>query len=161
MTRHERRTCPSCTAPGAIPIVFGYPGPELAPLVESRRISLGGCMVPVEVPSFECLACGHAFGITEEDHAAADALLDEMLPENNGEEDVADETRTSAIPTGACSTGGRPGMNAVFVDQDSLLSPARAEGADGLIGDAMLLAVRGSPEFALWADGAEHALKKG
>ncbi|MFM2152307.1 MAG: hypothetical protein RL199_742 [Pseudomonadota bacterium] len=42
-------------------------------------------MLPVEVPSFECLACGHAFGITEEDHAAADAILEELLPP---EEDV-------------------------------------------------------------------------
>ena len=49
-------------------------------------------------------------------------------------------------------------MQAVFVTPDSLLYPARAE-SDGAIGDAMLLAVRGSPEFELWADEA-RPLKK-
>jgi hypothetical protein len=89
MTRHERRTCPACGTPGAVPIVFGYPGPELRPLVQERRIALGGCMFPAEIPAFDCLGCGHAFGFSPDDHAAADALLDEMLPQD-GKDDGDD-----------------------------------------------------------------------
>jgi hypothetical protein len=58
MTRHERRTCPACATPGAVPVAGGLPG---------------------AVPAFECLDCGRLFGVTDDDRLAAEALLAELV----------------------------------------------------------------------------------
>ncbi|MFM2152301.1 MAG: hypothetical protein RL199_736 [Pseudomonadota bacterium] len=97
MTRHERRTCPACNAAGAIPLVFGAREPGLGPLAHDRRVAPGGRMPTPEVPSFECLGCGHAFGFTSDDHAAADALLDELSPDVADVADDADDADVADV----------------------------------------------------------------
>lgn len=60
-TEAERRTCPACGMPGARPIVYGLPSPDL---FEDPEGELGGCMITPDDPAFRCrnLDCGHAFG---------------------------------------------------------------------------------------------------
>jgi hypothetical protein len=54
------RPCPRCGATDAVPVLYGYPGPEMADASERGDIRLGGCMVWSEAPDYECRACGAA-----------------------------------------------------------------------------------------------------
>jgi len=69
MTRHERRTCPACATPGAVPVAGSLLG---------------------AVPAFECLDCGRLFGVTAADRLAADALLAELCPAADAGADAFD-----------------------------------------------------------------------
>ncbi len=60
-------TCPRCRAEiQPVPILYGYPSPEMFADAEARRIRLGGCMIGDESPEFECPACGGALPFVSE-----------------------------------------------------------------------------------------------
>ncbi len=59
VTKSEQPTCPSCGEVRTIPIIYGFPAPEMRPLVESGRIHLGGCCITHCDPDLRCTACGH------------------------------------------------------------------------------------------------------
>jgi DNA-directed RNA polymerase subunit RPC12/RpoP len=50
--------CPRCaTVATMVPIVFGYPSPEMAQAADRGEVALGGCMVSSEDPTHVCAAC--------------------------------------------------------------------------------------------------------
>jgi hypothetical protein len=51
-----------------LPIVFGYPMPELFEAEQRGEVALGGCVVTGEDPTHRCAACG------------ADVILDDDAP---------------------------------------------------------------------------------
>jgi hypothetical protein len=58
MTR-GRPTCPKCGGNSTIPIVYGYPGPELREAWERDEVMLGGCCVVDNDPKWYCPKCYH------------------------------------------------------------------------------------------------------
>jgi hypothetical protein len=50
--------CPACGATDVVPIVYGYPSPELTAESLRGEVVLGGCLVGEESPEYECRACG-------------------------------------------------------------------------------------------------------
>lgn len=54
----EPTVCPVCgnlVAP--VPIVFGYPSPDLFAEAEAGEVELGGCVVSEHDPTHRCPAC--------------------------------------------------------------------------------------------------------
>ena len=51
--------CPRCGSEDVLPIVYGYPGPELAEESIAGKVKLGGCLVGPDSPEFYCKACRH------------------------------------------------------------------------------------------------------
>ena len=49
--------CPRCGAREAVPVAYGYPGPEAAAAQERGELVLGGCMIGDESPEFICGHC--------------------------------------------------------------------------------------------------------
>jgi hypothetical protein len=45
-----------------VPIVYGFPGSELAEDAEEGLVVLGGCCVSEADPTRACLDCGHPLG---------------------------------------------------------------------------------------------------
>lgn len=77
--------CPACGGE-VVPVVFGYPGPEMMQQAEQGRVVLAGCAIPLrpEDEALACRACGRrlpgreawgdgllerAFGLAAEAHA--------------------------------------------------------------------------------------------
>ena len=57
-----RRTCPSCGAARAVPIVYGYPVPVTMVGAELGLLLTWGCLVGDDLPRWSCPACGHRWG---------------------------------------------------------------------------------------------------
>lgn len=53
--------CPRCRSDDTIPIVYGYPGPELMEAMERGEIMLGGCCIEDHQPLWHCRKCRHEF----------------------------------------------------------------------------------------------------
>lgn len=51
------RKCPACGEGKVVPIVYGYPGGEMIRKSGEGEITLGGCVISPEDPSWQCLAC--------------------------------------------------------------------------------------------------------
>jgi len=50
--------CPRCHAEiEPLPIVYGFPSPDLFEAAEAGRVRLGGCLVGDEAPDFACPSC--------------------------------------------------------------------------------------------------------
>jgi len=60
--REEAALCPACGSRRGVPIVYGYPGPELSKAAENGLVVLGGCCVSEANPTRACLGCGHCWG---------------------------------------------------------------------------------------------------
>ena len=52
-----RHSCDSCGATPALPVVYGYPGPELLEEAQRGAVILGGCLVAEGVPDWLCSRC--------------------------------------------------------------------------------------------------------
>jgi hypothetical protein len=59
MANQTCRPCPRCGQPTGIPIVYGYPGPEMLEASEAGQIELGGCICTFDQPQWACRACHH------------------------------------------------------------------------------------------------------
>lgn len=60
----ERNTpaCPMCGSPQrVVPIVYGYPGPELIEAYERGEVALGGCTIGLLAPRWRCTECMEDF----------------------------------------------------------------------------------------------------
>lgn len=58
-------TCPACGTGKPIPIVYGYPAPELWAEKERGHAELGGCVIVGGKPTWRCRECDVAFGSLE------------------------------------------------------------------------------------------------
>ena len=54
-------TCPKCCH-NAIPIMYGYPSPEMFEAAEAGKIALGGCVIGDNDPDWKCAECDHVWG---------------------------------------------------------------------------------------------------
>jgi hypothetical protein len=55
----ETPACPECGSnENVIPIIYGYPGPELREAAERGEVFLGGCVMTGDDPLWYCKACG-------------------------------------------------------------------------------------------------------
>ncbi len=52
-------TCPRCGSQAVLPIVYGYPGPELTEESIAGEVALGGCMVGPDSPDRLCRNCSY------------------------------------------------------------------------------------------------------
>ena len=50
-------TCQRCNT-GMLPVMYGFPGPEMADDAMQGKIILGGCCVTENDPRWQCPACG-------------------------------------------------------------------------------------------------------
>ena len=63
LARAPRPVCPSCGAGDALPVVHGYPSPDVVDAIESGviRVAFGGCEVGDVASTHRCVDCGHDF----------------------------------------------------------------------------------------------------
>ena len=61
----RRKKEPGCSSDEVIPIVYGYPGPELFEDSTAGRVALGGCVVFPDAPDRTCTNCGHKWRVDE------------------------------------------------------------------------------------------------
>ena len=58
--------CPSCAELVVpLPIVYGYPSPELFEEAEAGRVRIGGCVISGDDPEYECPICHEAIASDE------------------------------------------------------------------------------------------------
>lgn len=50
--------CPECGRAAIVPVVYGYPSPEMFDAAARDEISLGGCIAYSESPTWRCTGCG-------------------------------------------------------------------------------------------------------
>ncbi len=50
--------CPNCRATDLIPILYGYPAPEMFQSADRGEIELGGCVIYGDDPEWTCRRCG-------------------------------------------------------------------------------------------------------
>lgn len=50
--------CPVCGSDAVVPIVYGFPGPDLWAAAEQGSVAIGGCIVSEDAPTGRCRACG-------------------------------------------------------------------------------------------------------
>ena len=63
MWNERTEKCPKCQkSDQVIPIMFGFPGPEMLEAAERGEIKLGGCCIsPGTDPEFHCKRCDYDF----------------------------------------------------------------------------------------------------
>ncbi len=54
--------CPECGGGVQIRIAYGYPSREMFEASERNELALGGCVIDMDSPSWQCRACGHRWG---------------------------------------------------------------------------------------------------
>ena len=54
---------PPCLKCGqkTIPIMYGYPSPEMFEAAEAGKIALGGCVIGDDDPDWKCAECDHVW----------------------------------------------------------------------------------------------------
>jgi len=61
MLKKRKKACPKCGSEDVLPILYGYPGPEMMAAAAKGLIALGGCCVSDDDPRKHCKACGEEF----------------------------------------------------------------------------------------------------
>ena len=59
------RSCPECGG-DLVPIVWGFPSPQLLEKAERGEVSLGGCVLPINNPNYHCKKCEWDFDLGHE-----------------------------------------------------------------------------------------------
>ena len=54
------RKCPACGSTDALRVLYGLPTAEAFEASERGEFALGGCVIGVESPDYECRGCGAA-----------------------------------------------------------------------------------------------------
>ena len=57
MPRRATYKCPKCDSRNIVPIVYGYPGPDLAEESRLGQVKLGGCGILEDAPDRHCIDC--------------------------------------------------------------------------------------------------------
>ena len=63
--RYDTESCPDCGG-RLIPIMWGYPRPEMLEMANRGEVFLGGCVLPMSIPNYHCTVCGHEFRLGHE-----------------------------------------------------------------------------------------------
>jgi hypothetical protein len=68
--------CPVCLAPQTVVILWGMPGmdDELQRAMDEKRVVIGGCVVSLDDPKWECAECGAQLWADGRFEAARDRL---------------------------------------------------------------------------------------
>lgn len=66
--------CPQCQATVSVPIVYGYPGPDMIQQAAAGLIKLGGCVTSSQSPTRQCRVCGYTWQTQSTD--SAESLVD-------------------------------------------------------------------------------------
>ena len=53
---NRNRRCPECGSERVVPIVYGFPTPELERRAERGEVALGGCLLPADATRY-CSDC--------------------------------------------------------------------------------------------------------
>ena len=68
----DEKVCPRCgESVKPVPIVYGYPGPEMVEQAERGEIRLGGCVVGEESPDYASPVCDALLPYVNEERAPA------------------------------------------------------------------------------------------
>jgi hypothetical protein len=59
--KKRKKACPKCGSLDVVPILYGYPGPEMMDMASKGKIELGGCCVGERDPRKHCNGCGEDF----------------------------------------------------------------------------------------------------
>lgn len=59
--KRRKKACPKCGSMDVVPILYGYPGPEMMEMANKGKIELGGCCVSNDDPQTLCKVCGTEF----------------------------------------------------------------------------------------------------
>jgi hypothetical protein len=60
MARKKKpKECPKCGARTVIPIVYGYPAPQLWEKSLDGKVKIGGCLISDVSPNWYCTTCEH------------------------------------------------------------------------------------------------------
>jgi len=54
----RKRICPECGILRDVPILYGFPFPEMFEKIEKGVIVAGGCVTEKNAPEWACTACG-------------------------------------------------------------------------------------------------------
>ena len=65
MPRRATYKCPKCNSRNIVPIVYGYPGPELMEDSALRKVELGGCVLEEGAPDRHCNDCEYQWMTTD------------------------------------------------------------------------------------------------
>jgi hypothetical protein len=66
-TADGRIICPRCRSViDPLPVVYGYPSPELFEDARAGRVGLGGCLIEPEAPDYRCPVCDAALPMVGE-----------------------------------------------------------------------------------------------
>ena len=65
MPRRATYKCPKCDSTDIVPIVYGYPGPELMEDSALRKVELGGCVLEEGAPDRHCNDCEYQWMTTD------------------------------------------------------------------------------------------------
>lgn len=90
MAAKKSTICPKCASKSTVPIIYGYPSPELHIKAEQGKAILGGCTVNPDDPERQCKDCGYKWRSGVDEYAMVfceDCLrvlkeYDEMLYNN-------------------------------------------------------------------------------
>ncbi|MBH0231316.1 hypothetical protein [Halobacillus yeomjeoni] len=66
----DYKRCPACGSKHTAAILYGMPGPEIFPEVESGKYVLGGCCIMINGPEYRCHECEHEWNRSEAIDAA-------------------------------------------------------------------------------------------
>ena len=58
-SKRHIRDCPNCHSRDVVPILYGYPGPEVMEESQEGKVHLGGCAIEENQPQKHCNNCGH------------------------------------------------------------------------------------------------------
>jgi hypothetical protein len=59
---YEPPQCPRCDSVDTVPILYGYPAPEMYAAMNAGKVAIGGCLVWSGQPLWYCKTCGHKWG---------------------------------------------------------------------------------------------------
>ena len=65
MPRRATYKCPKCDSRNVVPIVYGYPGPELMEDSALRKVEIGGCVIEEDAPDRHCNDCEYQWKTTD------------------------------------------------------------------------------------------------
>lgn len=54
----SERACPRCGSTALVPVIYGYPDPQLFEREERGEVLLGGCVIQPDAPAVVCRRCG-------------------------------------------------------------------------------------------------------
>ena len=64
MPRRATYKCPKCDSTDIVPIIYGYPGPELMEDSALRKVEIGGCVIEEDAPDRHCNDCEYQWDKT-------------------------------------------------------------------------------------------------